>query len=199
MPGPLYRDNLEKLARQLDLGEILRTPARQLSLGQRMRCEIAASLLHSPKILFLDEPTIGLDAVSKIAVREFIRRLNREEGTTVLLTTHDMQDIEALTERIILIGRGRILSDGPLSALRERRDSHRTLTVRFSGTLPTPCPGLKILEQLGGRAVLEADTAVLPVSAAISWLSERVEMNDLSIGSQSIENLVVDLYKEYAI
>ncbi|MCI8442951.1 MAG: ATP-binding cassette domain-containing protein [Provencibacterium sp.] len=196
---PLYQKNLARLTEQLDLQEILRTPTRQLSLGQRMRCEIAASLLHSPKILFLDEPTIGLDAVSKIAVREFIRRLNREEGTTVLLTTHDMQDIEALTERIILIGRGRILSDGPLSALRERRDSRRTLTLLFSGTLPAPCPGLKILEQQGGRAVLEADTGILPVSAAISWLSERVEINDLSIGSQSIENLVADLYREYAI
>lgn len=95
-------------------------PARQLSLGQRMRCEIAASLLHSPKILFLDEPTIGLDAVSKLAVREFIKTINRENKTTVLLTTHDMQDIEALTERILLIGRGRLLLDGSLSELKTR-------------------------------------------------------------------------------
>ena len=100
--------------------EILKTPARSLSLGQRMRCEIAASLLHSPKILFLDEPTIGLDAVSKIAVRQFIKRLNDEKGTTVLLTTHDMHDIEALTSRIILIGKGRILLDGSMDALKER-------------------------------------------------------------------------------
>lgn len=92
----------------------MRTPTRQLSLGQRMRCEIAASLIHRPRILFLDEPTIGLDAVSKLAVRDFIRRINRERGTTVILTTHDMQDIEALTERIILIGRGKILLDGAL-------------------------------------------------------------------------------------
>lgn len=96
-------------------------PARQLSLGQRMRCEIAASLLHSPKILFLDEPTIGLDAVSKLAVREFIKTINRENKTTVLLTTHDMQDIEALTERILLIGRGRLLLDGSLSEAENTR------------------------------------------------------------------------------
>lgn len=196
----LYRKNLDRLTEQLELSQILRTPARQLSLGQRMRCEIAASLLHSPKILFLDEPTIGLDAVSKIAVREFIRRLNREEGTTVLLTTHDMQDIEALTERIILIGRGRILSDGPLSALRARRDSLRTLTLLFSGTLPEKLlPGIALREQQGGRAVLEVDTGVLPVSEAISWLSGQVEIGDLSIGGQSIDSLVADLYKEYAI
>lgn len=112
-----YRRKLDGLTERLDLGEIIRTPARQLSLGQRMRCEIAASLLHSPKILFLDEPTIGLDAPSKLAVRDFIRQLNREEGVTVILTTHDMQDIEALTERIILIGKGRILLDGPIERL----------------------------------------------------------------------------------
>lgn len=112
-----YRQILDRLISRLDLGELMRTPARQLSLGQRMRCEIAASLLHRPKILFLDEPTIGLDAPSKLAVREFIRSLNRLEGVTVILTTHDMQDIEALTDRVILIGKGRILLDGPIGRL----------------------------------------------------------------------------------
>ena len=112
-----YRHNLEELTELLNLGELLKTPARQLSLGQRMRCEIGASLLHEPKILFLDEPTIGLDAVSKLAVREFILRQNREHGTTVILTTHDMQDIEALTNRVILIGKGRVLMDGGLDQL----------------------------------------------------------------------------------
>lgn len=114
-----YQQNLEELTELLNLGELLKTPARQLSLGQRMRCEIAASLLHSPRILFLDEPTIGLDAVSKLAVRDFIRNLNRTHQTTVILTTHDMQDIEALTERILLIGKGRILMDGTPQELRQ--------------------------------------------------------------------------------
>ena len=113
-----YRNNVGELTELLDLEQLLRTPARQLSLGQRMRCEIAASLLHSPRILFLDEPTIGLDAVSKLAVREFILRLNRERGTTVLLTTHDMQDIEALASRVLLIGRGKILLDGTVEDIR---------------------------------------------------------------------------------
>ena len=122
-----FRRNLSELTQLLDIGEIIRTPARQLSLGQRMRCEIAASLLHEPKVLFLDEPTIGLDAVSKIAVREFIKAINREKKTTVILTTHDMQDIEALTERIILIGRGKILLDGALSELKKRNSSIKNL------------------------------------------------------------------------
>ena len=119
----IYRRNLEQLSDMLGLSELLRTPTRQLSLGQRMRCEIAASLLHDPKILFLDEPTIGLDAVSKLAVRDFILKLNAEKKTTVILTTHDMQDIEALTNRIILIGKGRILLDGSLADIKDGFES----------------------------------------------------------------------------
>ena len=109
-----YHRNLSYLIQLLDIGTIIRTPVRQLSLGQRMRCELAASLLHSPRILFLDEPTIGLDAVSKVAVRNIIREINRDQGTTIILTTHDTQDIEALTNRILLIGKGRLLLDGDL-------------------------------------------------------------------------------------
>lgn len=117
-----YKQSLEELTELLDLKELLRSPARQLSLGQRMRCEIAASLLHRPRILFLDEPTIGLDAVSKLAVRDFILRQNKTAGTTVILTTHDMQDIEALASRIILIGKGRILMDGTLQDIKKGND-----------------------------------------------------------------------------
>ncbi|QMV40576.1 ABC transporter ATP-binding protein [Cohnella cholangitidis] len=120
VPEAEYRSNLMLLTETLDLGDILRTPVRQLSLGQRMRCEIAASLLHGPSILFLDEPTIGLDAVSKLAVRQFITRINQEKGVTIILTTHDMNDIEALAQRIILIGKGSLLYDGDIHALRER-------------------------------------------------------------------------------
>ena len=128
IPAKVYQNNLEELTESLALTELLRTPARQLSLGQRMRCEIAASLLHSPGILFLDEPTIGLDAVSKLAVRDFVRKLNREHGTTVILTTHDMQDIEALASRIILIGKGRILMDGTLEDI-QRGDASMDETL----------------------------------------------------------------------
>ena len=118
-----YQQSLEALTTLLNLSELLRSPARQLSLGQRMRCEIAASLLHRPRILFLDEPTIGLDAVSKLAVRDFILRQNQTHKTTVILTTHDMQDIESLTSRILLIGKGQILLDGSLDDIRTGNES----------------------------------------------------------------------------
>ena len=118
-----YQQSLEELTTLLNLSELLRSPARQLSLGQRMRCEIAASLLHRPRILFLDEPTIGLDAVSKLAVRDFILRQNQTHKTTVILTTHDMQDIESLTSRILLIGKGQILMDGSLNDIRTGNES----------------------------------------------------------------------------
>lgn len=119
IPTPNYKTRLEELTELLQMQELLRTPTRQLSLGQRMRCEIAASLLHSPRLLFLDEPTIGLDAVSKLAVRDFIKKLNREHKTTVILTTHDMQDIEAIASRVILIGKGKVLLDGTLKDMKQ--------------------------------------------------------------------------------
>ncbi len=128
----VFKNNLEELVELLGLKDIIKTPARQLSLGQRMRCEIAASFLHNPKILFLDEPTIGLDAVSKIAVRSFIKKMNQEKKTTVILTTHDMQDIEALTERILLIGRGQILFDGSLSDMKSKSSKKKKITLHYA-------------------------------------------------------------------
>ena len=115
-----YKRTRDELVAMLRLERILDQPVRQLSLGQRMRAEIASALLHEPRILFLDEPTIGLDAPSKLAVREFVKRLNRERGVTVLLTTHDMHDIDALAQRVIVIGHGRVLADGTFDALRAR-------------------------------------------------------------------------------
>ncbi|MDF2925130.1 MAG: transporter [Paenibacillaceae bacterium] len=120
IPAAEYRARLSQLAEVLGVDELLRIPVRQLSLGQRMRCELAAALLHRPRILFLDEPTIGLDAVSKLAIRKFLKEENRRNGVTMVLTTHDMDDMEALCQRVMVIGRGRLLYDGNLSGLQER-------------------------------------------------------------------------------
>lgn len=197
--GAAYRKTLSRLTELLDLGELLRTPARQLSLGQRMRCEIAAALLHEPKILFLDEPTIGLDAVSKAAVRGFIRTCNKERGTTVILTTHDMQDIEALAERILLIGRGRILLDGTLDELKRRRPAQRRLTVAYGGGALPVVEGLTPLRDTDGHAELLLDTGLLSVSEAVARISAQTEVKDLSVSGESVEELVVSLYREYRI
>ncbi|WP_338554354.1 ABC transporter ATP-binding protein [Paenibacillus sp. KS-LC4] len=165
IPPLEFRSTLTLLVETLDLQALLHTPVRQLSLGQRMRCEIAASLLHSPSLLFLDEPTIGLDAVSKIAVRQFIKTINEEKGVTVILTTHDMNDIEALASRLLLIGKGRLLYDGTVQGLRSRYEG-------TNGTTPA-----SRLQQA-------------PASAA---------EQDPSNSSMSIEDIVVQMYKEYAL
>ncbi len=195
----VYRRNLDELVTMLDIGEVIRTPARQLSLGQRMRCEITASLLHDPKILFLDEPTIGLDAVSKIAVREFIKQVNKRHGTTVILTTHDMADIEALTERILLIGKGKILLDGSLTELKERNSKCKKVTVAYTGAWRVDCEGITVQEDIGGRVSALVDTDVLSVSDAIAKISQGTDVTDISVAGATAEEMVVSLYKEFAI
>ncbi|HPU17427.1 MAG TPA: ATP-binding cassette domain-containing protein, partial [Bacillota bacterium] len=194
-----FRKSLSELTELLDIGEVIRTPARQLSLGQRMRCEIAASLLHNPKVLFLDEPTIGLDAVSKIAVRNFIKTINKERGTTVILTTHDMQDIEALTERILLIGKGKILLDGTLNDLKKRNSTNKTLVVDYRGVRIGEIEGASVIKELDGHAELLVDTTVLPVSQAISLISSKVDVKDISVIGATAEEMVVSLYREFQI
>jgi len=194
-----YRQTLDELTELLNLSELLKTPTRSLSLGQRMRCEIAASLLHRPDMLFLDEPTIGLDAVSKIAVRQFIKRLNREHGTTVILTTHDMQDIEALTERILLIGKGRILLDGSLEELRRRASVQKTLVVEYAGAQPALSAGMTLTEAREGRMVITLDPAVCKASEAIAKIAAQTEVTDVSVSGISAEEMVAALYQEYEI
>ncbi len=204
-----FRENLNELVILLNLQEIIKTPARQLSLGQRMRCEIAASLLHSPGILFLDEPTIGLDAVSKIAVRNFILDLNKKHKTTVILTTHDMQDIEALTKRVILIGRGKILMDGNLEDMKKQFGGYKKLILKYSGKGLNLCEGMHMLSNdysrdekeqvVNGHAIIELDLDTIQVSEAIARLSSQADLTDISVSGDSIDEVVVKLYKQYEI
>lgn len=199
VPEAEYSRNLRELTELLNLSEIIKTPTRQLSLGQRMRCEIAASLLHSPKILFLDEPTIGLDAVSKLAVRSFIRELNQRRGTTVILTTHDMQDIEALASRVILIGKGKILLDGTLEGLKKQFSGGKTLRIEYQGNTPELPEGLSWQEKGENHGVLLLSPELLSVSQAISSLSSQVELRDVSVEDPPIDEIVANLYREYRI
>jgi ABC-2 type transport system ATP-binding protein len=136
IPADRYRTNLKRFRALLELDEFLRTPVRQLSLGQRMRGDLAAALLHDPPVVFLDEPTIGLDVVAKERIREFLAVANREQGVTVLLTTHDMGDIEKLCRRVMIIDQGRLLYNGPLQAIRERYGRHRVLVIDLQETRP---------------------------------------------------------------
>jgi ABC-2 type transport system ATP-binding protein len=200
VPPQEYKTTLDLLIETLELKDIINAPVRQLSLGQRMRCEIAASLIHNPKILFLDEPTIGLDAVSKIAVRQFIKTINQEKGVTVVLTTHDMNDIEALANRVILIGKGSLLYDGKLEELRKRFGTQKTITADYrKNTNNFDIPGTTIIHWSPEHAVLSIDTEQILTSDVITQLSKKVDLLDVTIDSQPIENIIVQLYKEFQI
>ncbi|GMQ56407.1 hypothetical protein AN1V17_08000 [Vallitalea sediminicola] len=200
IPPKEYTNNLDMLTETLQLGDFINIPVRQLSLGQRMRCEIAASLLHSPEILFLDEPTIGLDAISKIAVRNFIKEINKEKNVTIILTTHDMSDIEALADRILLIGKGTILYDGNLSALRNKYSNDKIITIEYAkSSRAINIPGVTVLSYMEERAVLSINTKIISVSEVISSLVSLYEITDVTVESQPVDEIIVKLYKEYAI
>jgi ABC-2 type transport system ATP-binding protein len=199
LPSDAYRARRDSLIDILQLNTFLSTPVRQLSLGQRMRCDIAAALLHSPQILFLDEPTIGLDAVSKLAVRSFVKQINRDLGVTVILTTHDMDDIEALCRRIMVIADGHILADGTLDDLRRRTAGSRRMTVDLAAAEPVLCPevrGIHRFEQTGGRLVFDFDPAEITSAELIRVITERANVTDLFVEHAPIEEIIAALYHE---
>lgn len=190
-----YRKTRDELIDLLSLAPLLDTPVRQLSLGQRMRCDLAASLLHAPPILFLDEPTIGLDAVSKLAVRDFVKTLNRERGVTVILTTHDMDDIEALCTRVIVIGEGRILSDGTLEDLRARVSRERRLTIDLVDECEDVCdPDAAVIRREGPRVHLRYDPARVSTADLIARITARHAVRDLFVENPPIEEIIAQLY-----
>lgn len=195
-----YQKTKNELIELLNLQEIIHIPVRQLSLGQRMRCEIAASLLHQPDILFLDEPTIGLDAVSKKIVRDFIKKINKERKVTVILTTHDMSDIESLAKRIIMIGKGKILYDGTLLKLKNKYDSLKYIKVITDTKIKKLAKkGIVNQEKIDSGYKFIVDTKVNDVSSFLNYLSTKLEIKDIEIDNESLDNIIINLYKEYQI
>ncbi|WP_323990146.1 ATP-binding cassette domain-containing protein [Nguyenibacter sp. L1] len=200
VPPDAYRVRRARLVETLRLEGILDQPVRQLSLGQRMRAELAAALLHAPPLLILDEPTIGLDAPSKLAVRAFIHDLNRQEGTTVLLTTHDMHDIEALARRVIVIGHGRVLADSPFETLRATTLSGRRLVASFDGAVPPIALPDGVTRLSDGEGVLELDfdPARVPAADLVRLLDTAGGMlADISIVRPSIEDVISRFYERH--
>lgn len=190
----------KELIEWLGLEGFINTPVRQLSLGQKMRCELAASLLHSPEVLFLDEPTIGLDAVSKLAVREFIKKLNKERGVTVILTTHDMDDIETLCNRVIIIGKGKILLDGSLQSLRDTVSKDRRLILDFDeGTNGFFIDGATLVKREKNKLVVDFNPDVITPADLITTLSTKYKIKDILIENPPIEEIIAKLYGELNI
>jgi ABC-2 type transport system ATP-binding protein len=197
VPAVQYARTRDELVDRLELGGFLDTPVRQLSLGQRMRCDLAAALVHSPALLFLDEPTIGLDAVSKLAVRDFVRELNRERGVTVILTTHDMDDIEALCSRVLLIGGGQILADGSLDDLRKAVSQERWLIVDLEDETDwIDEPDTRVIRRDGGRVYLGFNPDVLPPAILIRQITARHAIRDLFVQNPPIEEIIARVYGE---
>ncbi|MFF0274733.1 MULTISPECIES: ABC transporter ATP-binding protein [unclassified Streptomyces] len=195
IPDARFRENLDRCVELLELGELLDVPVRQLSLGQRMRGDIAAALLHDPEVLYLDEPTIGLDVVSKTRVREFLSRLNTTQGTTVLLTTHDLTDIEQLCSRVMVIDHGRLMYDGGLAGLHAVGESERLLVVDLERELPPieDVPGARFVRAEGPRQwlALPATSSAAPLVAAVA---ARYPLVDLSVREPDIETVIAKMY-----
>jgi ABC-2 type transport system ATP-binding protein len=189
-----FARNLREYVELLDLGGLLDTPVRQLSLGQRMRGDIVAALLHDPEILYLDEPTIGLDVVSKGRLREFLRSINRERDVTLLLTTHDLQDIEQLCSRVMVIDHGSLVYDGTLAGLHTHGSSTRTLVVDLVDEAPPiEVPGATVRRVEGPRQWLSfpAEASAAPVVAAVA---AQYDVADLTIAEPDIEDVIKQIY-----
>jgi ABC-2 type transport system ATP-binding protein len=190
-----FRRTQAEMVERLRIGRLLDTPVRQLSLGQRMRCEIAAAMLHRPQILFLDEPTIGLDATSKLAVREVVRTLNREQGVTVILTTHDMHDIEALAERVIVIGNGVVLRDSSVEALRAEAVGETRLAVAFAGAAANiDIAGVAARTREDGVVELAFDARAIPAHVLISRIAADYDVADIRVEEPQIEEVIARFY-----
>lgn len=209
VPEPRFVVNFARLSDMLDLKEFLDTPVRQLSLGQRMRGDLAAALLHDPELLYLDEPTIGLDVVAKARIREFLLSLNAESGTTVLLTTHDMDDVEMLCSRMLIIDHGRKLYDGTVASIRARFGGERALVAVLDSSelaglsydegmpvLQELPEGVQLIRAEGPRFWLSFSQNALPAHELVSWLGARYRLRDVTFQEPEIEDVIRRIYEE---
>jgi ABC-2 type transport system ATP-binding protein len=210
VPEKRHSDNLARLRNMLDLDEFLDTPVRQLSLGQRMRGDLAAALLHDPELLYLDEPTIGLDVVAKARIREFLLSINAEQGVTVLLTTHDMDDVETLCPRMLIIDHGRKLYDGSVSEIRERFGGERMLIAVLDPAEVAAMPhdtqsqpvladlpnGVRQVQAEAPRIWLTFGKDSLPAHELVAWLGARYRLKDVTFQEPEIEDVIRRIYEE---
>jgi len=200
IPQASYMRMKDELVEVLALQPLMGVPVRLLSLGQKMRCELAASLLHQPPILFLDEPTIGLDAISKIAIRSFIERMNRERSVTVILTTHDMDDIEALCSRIMVIGKGTILFDGGVEQLRNTIVPERIVRIEFEGQPhKLEYANTVLVSHNGNHAEFRFNPTMVSATEVLASISQGNHVKDLVIENPPIEEIVAAIYKRFGI
>jgi ABC-2 type transport system ATP-binding protein len=199
VPAARYRANLAALVELLDLGPLLGTPVRQLSLGQRMRGELTAALLHDPEVLYLDEPTIGLDVVAKARIREVLLYLNRERGVTVLLTTHDMGDVERLCRRVLVLDHGRLVYDGELEALKQRFGTERTVVVDLEEPAPPlEVPRARVVKVEGPRQWLRFHRAEATAADVVAAVAARARLVDLTVEEPAIEDVIRHMYEHGA-
>jgi len=197
VPPQIFQRNLNEFRELLELDSFLTTPVRSLSLGQRMRADLCAALLHDPLLLFLDEPTIGLDVVAKERIRQFIRHINQEHGTTILLTTHDLSDVEKLCERIMIIDKGRLLFDGNLETIRDRFGGQRQLVVHFGEEYPEiRVSDARVVERDGLRVTFQFERGTITASELIGRISSQYRILDLEVREPDIEDTVRHIYED---
>ena len=197
LPSNKVSERIRELSELLELSSFLDAPVRKLSLGQRMRCEVAAALLHEPSILFLDEPTIGLDVIAKRKIRELIAKLNREEKTTIFLTSHDATDIEHLCRRVIVVNDGRIVLDTPVKELKRRYLRTKLVGVRFSEEPQRLVlgPGLSVLKRKGPGFKFQVDTFVMTIGRALSLIAQAGKLLDITVMDPPLEQIIATIYE----
>jgi len=199
VPNRVYNRNLRKFSKVLELKKFLDTPVRKLSLGQRMRCEIAAALLHDPKIVYLDEPTVGVDIIAKERIRDFIREINQEKKTTVILTTHDLNDIENLCKRMIIIDKGIKMYDGEIEAIKKNFATRRLLIVEFEEHINAKKyrgPGVVVEETGENKICFKVNPRKRKISSLIEEIMKNEKVIDISIEESKIEDIIKKIYRE---